>query len=370
VMPYFYSNDQSGLLIYNANTLQILKNITTFPLSTSLEYAFQYWISNDESTLNILLLNDFTYNMIQSYSFPAMQLLCNYTIGKKLDVNAITGLNDLVYVGKSVGRFTGLVSYVAFNITQCAPVNSLPLPDNYSHVYGIISPLDPTIIYGNTDDRSTRTVNFVKLKYSPSAITVLSQQIIGVGIQNQITFLENNTKILVFANGSTVGSSLYAYILDLDLNILAMHQVAFSNNSENTEIALSTTNLFVGNAANNNISTLYQFNINGDFSVPQCAVQTEINAFRRWRALFASKSTIMFQINSTALASFDYNPSPVKYTKTASTASTAGSTGSSTYTSSTSTSNSASTGVSTAGSAVTRRKGGDARKKLRIKKFH
>jgi len=93
-------------------------------------------------------------------------------------------------------------------------------------------------------------------------------------------------------------------------------------------IANSLTNVFVGFE-----DTLYQFDINGDFSSPQSKVNVTKDAFQAWNNLIASSSTVGFVISPNLITVFNYNTNPIHPTTTASTAS-------STYTTSTTSSGS------------------------------
>jgi len=302
--------------------------------------------------------------MYQSFSFPSLQKQCNYSFGLNQFVVAIPSKIDFVYFGvTNSANITAATSYIAYNITQCSAKSIVPL-DGWSQIYGSISPLDPSIVFGLAAEVQTGSYKLLKLQYSDT-ISVLAQVTVELIKGGQIIFLANNS-LLIFSNGSH--ESLYAYLFDLNLNLLISHEVAETATVNYTIIGYSTTNVFIGTYGNKS-STLYQYDINGDFSAPQSVVNTEVDAFRKWETIIASQSTVIYQLNETSLTVFDYDPKPLKPTSAASTASTAGSTSSRTGRSTTTTITLTTTSPASTG-IIRKRGGGNRKKAANAKKIH
>jgi len=137
-------------------------------------------------------------------------------------------------------------------------------------------------------------------------------------------FLSNNT--LLFYSHNTFSNKINAMLYDLNLNTINNHTIPFTS-SKVIVITNSLTNTFIGS-----LDTLYQYDINGDFSSPQSKVNTEYAAFHGINTLIASTSTVGFIANATAITVFNYNPNPPKPTTAATTASTGSTSGSTTST--------------------------------------
>jgi len=248
-----------------------------------------------------------------TFSFPSLELKCQLQLPNLI---LIPGFNGIAYIADPSHSNSDACTLEVFNYTSCT--RSTPIPDisDYFLDMAIVSPLDPTIIYGHYEANKNLNFILVKLQYSSSKITILKAIPVGY-ILPPLIFTNNN--LMVFS--CTYDGTLTVSIFDSNLNKIAVYIAPDITNFSDLHISITytSTNLFIGIP-----DALYQYDIAGDFSTPQSIVYTEPNAFNKWGILQATSQKVSFVANLTTFTVFDYDPNPFTPTAASSTASASG----------------------------------------------